>query len=94
MSSDFTEEEKKLIASFRHLKVTPKADTPADLQTWIKDNGHTLCGATATDPSAAAAHITVNNYQPRLPIFYGDTETLTKGEATYKQWIQEVRLLR
>ena len=35
--------------------------------------------------------MTTSSHQPRLSIFYGDTDVLTKGEATYEQWRFEIK---
>lgn len=37
--------------------------------------------------------VTVSTNQPRISIFYGDTEKLVKGECLYDQWRYEVRTM-
>lgn len=86
MESDITEEDKKLLAAFKTLKVKPKADTAADLENWLSEYSK---AATSLPPTP----VTVSTSQPRLSIFYGDTDKLTKGEATYDQWKYEVKSL-
>ncbi|VDH91924.1 Hypothetical predicted protein [Mytilus galloprovincialis] len=81
--TEISEEEKQLLAAFKALKVKPKADTPEDLQTWLQNY--------AATGHETPQKITVSTNQPRLSIFYGDTTTLTKGEATYDQWRYEIR---
>ncbi|VDI61233.1 Hypothetical predicted protein [Mytilus galloprovincialis] len=80
---EISEEEKQLLAAFKALKVKPKADTAEDLQTWLQNY--------AATGHETPQKITVSTNQPRLSIFYGDTTTLTKGEATYDQWRYEIR---
>ena len=80
--TELTEEEKKLISAFRELNLKPKVDSAEDLNTWLQD----------FSPKGPQT-INVSSSQPRLSIFYGDTKTLTKGEATYDQWRYEIRSL-
>lgn len=84
----YSEEEKKLIASLRELGLKPKADTKEDLQQWLEEYSASAFGlVTATVPETK---ITVNSQTPRISIFYGDVDTLTKGEVVYDQWKYEV----
>lgn len=84
----YSEEEKKLIASLRELGLKPKADTKEDLQQWLEEYSASALGSvTATVPETK---ITVNSQTPRISIFYGDVDTLTKGEVVYDQWKYEV----
>lgn len=84
----YSEEEKKLIASLRELGLKPKADTKEDLQQWLEEYSASAFGSvTATVPETK---ITVNSQTPRISIFYGDVDTLTKGEVVYDQWKYEV----
>lgn len=86
--AELTEEEgKKLIEAFNKLKIKPKADTAEDLQTWL----NAYSGGVKAEPGTALSPGTVmTSQQPRISLFYGDN---VKGEATYAQWVYEVRCL-
>ncbi len=89
MATPISDEEMKLLAAFKELKVKPKADSVKDLDAWLKAYGG-ASGATG-DTGATTPAISVNSHQPRLSIFYGDTISVTKGEVTYDQWRYEIR---
>ena len=93
------EEAVKLVEAFNKLKVKPKADTPEDLELWLKEYGK---GDTAkADPKVdvkkepspddkTKTTISSTVHQPRISIFFGDTG---KGEVSYAQWVYEVKCL-
>lgn len=86
MATGFSEEDKHLLDAFKALGIDPNITTPKELDNWIshyKETTNSRTGATVTVPSQ----------QPRLSIFYGDTDHVNKGEATYEQWRYEVRSL-
>ena len=78
-----SEEDKKLLEAFKSLNVKQKVDSPQDLQKWLEDYGRVKEEKT----------VTVSSHQPRLSIFYGDTDSLVKGDATYEQWKYEIKSL-
>lgn len=87
------EESKNLIAAFNKLKIKPKADTAEDLEQWLKS--YSTEAAVKVEPGAEAASTTTttvvtSSQQPRISLFYGDN---IKGEATYAQWVYEVKCL-
>lgn len=89
--TDLTKEESdKLIAALNKLKIKPKADTPEDLELWLKAYGAEA--AIKKEPVDVETTKTVvsSTQQPRISIFYGDN---VKGEATYAQWVYEVKCL-
>ena len=89
--AELTEEESaKLIAAFNKLKIKPKVDTAEDLEQWLKSFGKE--GSVKVEPGAQASTATVitSSQQPRISLFYGDN---IKGEATYAQWVYEVKCL-
>ena len=89
--TDLTKEESdKLIAALNKLKIKPKADTPEDLELWLKTYGTEA--AVKKEPVDVETTKTVvsSTQQPRISIFYGDN---VKGEATYAQWVYEVKCL-
>ena len=93
--SDLTEEEgAKLIEAFNKLKLKPKVDTSEDSESWLKS--YAAEAAVKTEPgtttatTTAAATVVTTNQQPRISLLYGDK---VKGEATYAQWVYEVKCL-
>lgn len=93
------EEVTKLVEAFNKLKVKPKADTPEDLELWLKDYGkEEVVKAEPTvevkkEPGSdekSKTTVASTVHQPRISIFYGDTG---KGEVTYAQWVYEVKCL-
>ena len=100
--AELTEEEgKNLIEAFNKLKIKPKADTPADLEAWLKAFGGVKAepsgptgdthGATSGGTAGGTSKETiVTSQHPRISYFYGDK---VKGEATYAQWVYEVKCL-
>ena len=88
-----TDEERKLLDAFKALQVMPKADSPEDLKAWIREYSEHIEEKPAPQAPAAVATapITITSSHPRLSIFYGNADS--KGEATYEQWIYEVRSL-
>lgn len=88
--AELTEEESaKLIAAFNKLKIKPKADTAEDLEQWLKTFGTE--GSVKVEPGAqASTTVITSSQQPRISLFYGDN---IKGEATYAQWVYEVKCL-
>lgn len=95
--SDLTQEEiAKLVEAFNKLKVKPKADTPEDLELWLKGFGKetevkvepgVVKGSTLEEKIKTSVSTV---HQPRISLFYGDN---SKGEATYAQWVYEVKCL-
>lgn len=92
--TDLTKEEsEKLIEAFNKLKLRPKADTAEDLKSWLKSYSEegTVKAEPGTALGAASTHTVVStSQQPRISLFYGDN---VKGEATYSQWVYEVKCL-
>ena len=95
------EEGKNLIEAFNKLKIKPKADTPADLEALLKAFGGVKAqpsGATGDTHDTTSGGIAVGtsketivtSQHPRISIVYGDK---FKGEATYAQWVYEVKCL-
>lgn len=85
------QEGKQLIEAFNKLKIKPKFDTTEDLQTWLKEYGaQQTVKVEPTTTSAAATTTVTTTQQPRISLFYGDN---IKGEATYAQWVYEVKCL-
>lgn len=85
------EESKQLIDAFNKLKVKPKADSPEDLELWLKAFGTE--GSVKTEPGThdtTPKTVVTSSQQPRISLFYGDN---IKGEATYAQWVYEVKCL-
>ena len=85
------EESAKLIAVFNKLKIKPKADTAEDLEQWLKS--FSTEGSVKVEPGAQTSTTTTvvtSSQQPRISLFYGDN---IKGEATYAQWVYEVKCL-
>lgn len=87
----FTEEEgKSLLEKFKELNVKPKFDTKDDLETWLKEfGGDPTIKIEPKDPSTSSS-FTLSSQFPRISLFYGDN---VKGEATYPQWVYEVKCL-
>ena len=83
---DITEEDRRLLQSFKELDIKPKADTPADLREWLTDFSQSVSSKPATA-------ITVSTFRPKLSTFYGDVFKLSKGEVIYDQWKYEVNCL-
>ena len=96
--AELTEEEgKKLIEAFHKLKLKPKADTPQDLELWLKafsgvkaEPGVPTDGATGGTSGGTSKETVVTTQQPRISCFFGDK---VKGEASYAQWVYEVKCL-
>ena len=92
---ELSEEEKRLISSFRQLHLQPKADTPEDLVSWMS---HFTKGATKKEEEGAAmfpplqptlpSTLTLTQ-PPRLPSFSGDG----KGDVDFDQWKHELECL-
>ena len=93
------EEAVKLVEAFNKLKVKPKADTPEDLELWLKGYGKE--DTAKADPKVdvkkepspddkTKTTISSTVHQPRISIFFGDTG---KGEVSYAQWVYEVKCL-
>jgi len=81
MASNITEDEHRLLESFKALKLKPKADTPEELSLWLQDIGH----KTIKDEVPASGMSMAIANPLRLSICYGDVNSLIKGEATYDQ---------
>lgn len=100
--AELTEEEgKKLIEAFNKLKLKPKADTPQDLELWLKafsevkaepgvPTDGTVGGTVSGTSGGASKETVVTTQQPRISCFFGDK---VKGEASYAQWVYEVKCL-
>lgn len=85
------EEGKQLIEAFNKLKIKPKFDTTEDLQSWLKEYGaQQTVKVEPTTTSATATTTVTTTQQQRISLFYGDN---IKGEATYAQWVYEVKCL-
>jgi len=89
MASNITEEDQQLLDMFKVLKVKPKTDSPEDLHRWLSEFG----SREARQDVPSTQPITISSQQPRLSIFFGDTDSVTKGEVTYDQWKYEVKSL-
>ena len=93
MSDLNAEEIAKLVEAFNKLKVKPKADTPEDLENWLKAFGKETEIKKEPEPteSIEKTKSTISSvHQPRISLFYGDS---SKGEASYAQWVYEIRCL-
>lgn len=101
MSELTGEEARNLIDAFNKLKLKPKADTPDDLEAWLKSFGNVkpdpdavASGTTGTTASIASGSTVketiVTSQHPRISYFYGDK---VKGEVSYAQWAYEVKCL-
>nr|KAG5705225.1 hypothetical protein BaRGS_011251 [Batillaria attramentaria] len=91
---EITEEEKKLLASFRQLGVQPKADTKEDLQAWIQEYATSASAAVKQEtPSQSLQPATTLLQAPRLSCFTGNN-TKKDTEASYDLWRYEVECLR
>lgn len=90
--ADLTEEEgRQLVDAFNKLKLKPKCDTKDDLEGWLKS--YSAAPVVKTEPVTTATTTTITSLsqqQPRISLFYGDK---IKGEASYDQWVYEVRCL-
>lgn len=81
------DEGKQLALIFNQLKIKPKFDTKEDLENWLKSYATTV----KTEPTTATTTTsTTYTQQPRISLFYGDK---VKGEASYDQWVYEVKCL-
>lgn len=96
MSAEIPEEYKGLIETLQKMNLTPKADTPEDLQKWIAEFAKQQA-AVKTEPSESSTSTPVASFQsfqpPRLNIFSGSTDKKT-GETTYPLWRYEIEGLR
>lgn len=90
LTDPITEEEEHLLESFRALGVKPKADTKEELKRWLEAYAAAAGGTAAPTVTPPETKITVSSQTPRISIFYGDVDTLTKGEVVYDQWKYEV----
>lgn len=82
---EVTEEERRLLDSFRQLGVAPKADSKEDLQRWLRGYA-----AEAATPSSATTATLVQ--PPRLSCFNGHD---AKGnEVGYDIWRYEIQCLQ
>ena len=87
----------KLVEAFNKLKVKPKADTPEDLELWLTEFGKRkesqIKVETKEESSSEVKTKTTFTtvHPPRISLFYGDDDK--KGEATYAQWVYEVKCL-
>lgn len=89
--ADFSQEEvTKLVEALKTLKVKPKTDTPEDLELWLKAYGAEQ--EVKKEPGVVETKTTVvaAPHHPRISLFYGDN---IKGEASYAQWVYEVKCL-
>lgn len=86
MATNISEEDMKLLAAFKSLKVAPKADSPEDLYRWLSEFGDK-----GEKKPQEAQFMGIPSQSPRLSIFFGDTASVTKGEATYDQWKYKVK---
>lgn len=86
--ADLTEDDgKKLAQIFNQLKIKSKFDTKEDLENWLQSYATTV----KTEPTIAATTTSATyTQQPRISLFYGDK---VKGEASYDQWVYEVKCL-
>lgn len=88
------EEDQKLLDAFKALNIKPKADTAEELKAWLTDYGSVKEeNVTEPVPKTEVKQVITSSHQPRISIFYGDTDSLTKGEVTYDQWKYEVQSL-
>lgn len=88
--SELTEQEgKQLVEAFNKLKVKPKFDTTDELDSWLK--AYSAGPSVKPEPGMSTTTV-VSAYgqQPRISLFFGDN---VKGEASYSQWVYEVKCL-
>ncbi|KAK7461209.1 hypothetical protein BaRGS_00038744 [Batillaria attramentaria] len=91
---EITEEEKKLLVSFRQLGVQPKADTKEDLQAWIQEYATSASVAVKQEsPPQGLPPAATLLQAPRLSCFTGNN-TKKDTEASYDLWRYEVECLR
>lgn len=99
MSADLTEQEGKLLVeTFNQSTLKPKFDTKEYLEAWLKSyrtesdkSVKTEPGVTSgTGPGATSITTVATNQQPKISLVNGDK---VKGEATYDQWVYEVKCL-
>ena len=100
--AELTEEEgKKLIEAFNKFKLKPKADTPQDLELWLKafsgvkaepgvPTDGAMGGTSGGTAGGSSKETVVTTQQPSISCFFGDK---VKGEASYAQWVYEVKCL-
>ena len=88
--AEFTTEEKLLAQKFTELNIKPKFDTKEDLAGWLAAYNVSATGV-KTEPSTTVNTVT-SSQQPRISCFFGDSNL--KGEATYVQWVVEVKRLQ
>ena len=89
--TDLTKEESdKLIAALNKLKIKPTADTPEDLELWLKTYGAEATVKKEPVDVDTTKTVVSPTQQPRISIFYGDN---VKGKATYAQRVYEVKCL-
>ena len=85
--AELTEEEgKKLIEAFNKLKLKPKADTPQDLELWLKafsgvkaEPGVPTDGATGGTSGSTSKESIITSQQPRIPCSFGDKVICSVG---------------
>ena len=91
---NITEEEERMIKSFRELGIKPKADTKEELGNWLRYYNIESVPPWSEDRmerhKAARLPSATSHTIPKISIFYGDTTTLKKGEVVYDQWRYEV----
>ena len=93
MSDSNAEEIAKLVEAFNKLKVKTKADTLEDLENWLKAFGKETKIKKEPEPteSIEKTKTTVSSvHLPHKSHFNGDS---SKGEASYAQWVYEIRCL-
>ncbi|KAK7490430.1 hypothetical protein BaRGS_00018409 [Batillaria attramentaria] len=84
-----SEEEKKLLASFRELDLKPKGDSKEDLHRWLTDYATLASGSVKKEPDSQP---TLLMQAPRLSVFNGRSGR-KDAEATYDLWKYEVNSL-
>ncbi|KAK7502911.1 hypothetical protein BaRGS_00005860 [Batillaria attramentaria] len=84
-----SEEEKKLLASFRELDLKPKGDSKEDLHRWLTDYATLASGSVKKEPDSQP---TLLMQAPRLSVFNGSSGR-KDAEATYDLWKYEVNSL-
>ena len=89
--ADLTKEEgEQLVEVLNRLKIKPKFETAEDLQNWLTSYGADSSVKTEPgEPVTTSVTAKLPN-RPRICLFFGDN---VKGEATYAQWVYEVKCL-
>lgn len=89
--ADLTKEEgEQLVEVLNRLKIKPKFDTAEELQNWLTSYGADPSVKTEPGEPVTTTVTAKIPHRPRISLFFGDN---VKGEATYAQWVYEVKCL-